>query len=87
MNTDFGMRVTIWLGAPYNETPVRYVFRNVTEVHHNYPSLRGESSGKVAIESDIHGDGVTYELQAIVEMEIVPDTELAQHSVECDACA
>lgn len=38
-------------------------FHNVTEIHKNYP---GAFPGKkVAIESDIHGSGVTYEMAHI----------------------
>ena len=41
---------------------------NVTEIHFCYPSPMGK---RIAFESDIEGDGVTYELDDVIEFEAV----------------
>ena len=66
---NFGMRVMA-RHAAFG----RMEFHNVTEVHYKYPSL---DKNRVAFESNIHGTGATYSTHNILEMEIVPETELA----------
>lgn len=39
---------------------------NVTEIHFCYPSPMGK---RIAFESDIEGDGVTYDLDDVIEFE------------------
>ena len=41
---------------------------NVTEIHFCYPSPGGK---RIAFESDIEGDGVTYDLDDVIEFEAV----------------
>ena len=55
-------------------------YRNVTEIHWNYP--RGidseQDSGRVAFESDIHGTGITWAIDWIKELNVFPETEIAE---------
>ena len=43
-------------------------FRNITEIHFGYKSVLG--TRRIAIESDIHGSGATYDMDKIKEFEI-----------------
>ena len=54
------------------------VYRNVTEVHWNYPRVAPSFSRHVAIESDVHGTGITWDIDCVAELEVVPETELAE---------
>jgi hypothetical protein len=61
----------------------RQVFRNVTEVHYNYRREIGIDGLMVAFESDIHGTGATYDLEAnsslwLEEFHTEPETEKAE---------
>lgn len=54
---------------------------NVTEIHFCYPSPMGK---RIAFESDIEGDGVTYDLDDVIEFEAVeqglhPTSETLPH--------
>lgn len=50
---------------------------NITEIHYNYPD--GRLRRRVAFESDIHGTGVTYDIQEVAEFEAIIETALAEH--------
>ena len=50
---------------------------NVTEIHYNYPSSSGNIS--TAFESDIHGTGITYSMNDIVEFETTLEVEIAEY--------
>ena len=69
---NFGMRAKI-LHARFGIVKCR----NVTEVHHLYPHVFMNRAERVAFESNIHGTGVVYDVSDIIEMEITPETELA----------
>ena len=75
---NFGMRAKI-LHARFGIVECR----NVTEVHHLYPHVFMNRAERVAFESNIHGAGVVYDVydvydvSDIIEMEITPETELA----------
>jgi len=69
---NFGMRAKI-LHARFGIVECR----NVTEVHHLYPHVFMNRAERVAFESNIHGTGVVYDVSDIIEMEITPETELA----------
>ena len=78
MAEKLGMKVTL----QFSEIAGRYkletqIYRNVTEVHWNYPRI-ASSSRHVAIESDIHGTGITWDIDWIHEFEVVPETEIAE---------
>jgi hypothetical protein len=80
MAVAFGMRVKAKLVAYGVDR--EDVYRNVTEVHYNYPSLEGHA--RVAFESDIHGTGLTQSLEDngvlyLKEFEVRPETEVAEH--------
>lgn len=54
------------------------VLRNVTEVHHNFPSDFQHPLGvRVAIESDLHGRGGWYVCRDYVSIAISKDEEMA----------
>ena len=53
------------------------VYRNVTEVHWNYPRV-ATSSRHVAIESDVHGTGITWDIDWVDELKVVPEIEIAE---------
>lgn len=54
------------------------VLRNVTEVHHNFPSDFAHPHGtRVAIESDLHSRGGTYVCRDYTAIAISKDEEMA----------
>jgi len=59
---DYGMRVIAQLSIDGVEKEVQ--FHNVTEIHYNYPQSfhNKRRTRRVAFESDIHGTGITYDL-------------------------
>jgi len=80
----WGMKVTIKFvpkaGGQFDIDP--QVYRNVTEVHWNFKrpwasTEAGRVSNRVAIESDIHGTGTTWDTDWVDEIEILPETEIA----------
>ena len=89
MNETMGMKVTLRFSEIVGPFKLEeQVYRNVTEVHWNYrpassmplgshiPSL--SSTPRVAFESDIHGTGATWQCDWVAELEVVPETELAE---------
>ena len=77
MTETLGMKVTL----QFSEIARRFkseeqVYRNVTEVHWNYPRpFPGQS---VAFESDIHCTGCTWDTAWVGEFKVVPETEIAE---------
>ena len=63
----FGFRVRLHL----KRMPPQ-ILHNVTEIHWNY------REGRVAFESDIHGTGITYDTQDVIEFEAVLETDVAR---------
>jgi hypothetical protein len=55
---------------------INQTFRNVTEIHYNYPSAVANS---VAFESDVHSTGQTHLLSDIQEFEAEMEVEKAEH--------
>ncbi len=52
------------------------IFRNVTEIHYNFPSLLNPS---IAFESDIHGTGCTRFIDDIKEFNTSLEINKAKH--------
>lgn len=76
---NYGMKVAIKFSARspiYQAGVQRKTFRNITEIHYNYPRLGHKS--RIVFESDIHGTGFTYSLNDIYEFEAVIETEKAE---------
>ena len=67
----FGFRVKLHLCLRPPYTFVQWL-RNVTEIHWNY------RQGRIAFESDIHGTGITYDTQDVVEFEATLETDVAR---------
>ncbi len=61
-----GMRVEVKFkkGHPFKKVTLR----NVTEIHYRFKGLGGESQ-KIAFESDIHQQGILYDVKRIDEFE------------------
>ncbi len=78
MSVPLGMRVqVIWSEkCPWHKEKPERMFRNVTEIHWDYCSVRSHSR-KVAFESDVHATGQTYDVDWIAEFEAVLETEEA----------
>ncbi len=78
MSEPLGMQVrVVWSDkCPWHEEKPERVFRNVTEIHWCYYSVRAHSR-KVAFESDVHATGSTYDLDWIAEFEATVETEEA----------
>ena len=75
MTEPMGNKVTVQFSEIAGPSPCeKQVYRNVTEVHWNYPTPMGE---RVAFESDIHGTGITWACDWIAEFEVVPEIEIA----------
>ena len=89
MTEAMGMKVTL----RFSEIAGRFkletqVYRNVTETHWNYrfssPVLYDShipffpSAPRVAFESDIHSTGATWRCDWVGEIEVVPETEIAE---------
>lgn len=53
--------------SPFGE--VEEIYHNVTEIHYLYPTLLEDK--KVAFESDIHGNGITHNVDYIKEFEAI----------------
>lgn len=76
---NYGMKVVVKFSARspmYQAGVQRETFRNITEIHYNYPRL--DHKCRIALESDIHGTGFTYSLHDIYEFEAVIETEKAE---------
>lgn len=69
MNTNFGNKVTVKFQNPERTV----VFRNVTEIHFNFPSALKDK--RIAFESDIHRTGCTYAFEDVLEFETALETE------------
>ena len=64
----FTVKVRFAASSPFG--PCEQVFRNVTEIHYNWPRIgSGKASQSVAFESDEDGTGSTYLLAYIEEFE------------------
>lgn len=82
MTQDFGMRVRLRTTAESIFGEKWFDLRNVTEVHYNYPPEEGgilSLGPQLAVESDIHHSGWTCRTSAVAEMEVKPETELAEN--------
>jgi len=66
----FNVRIKFKKDSPFGNIEENY--RNVTEIHYNYPSAFGQS---VAFESDIHGTGGTKLTDYIKEFEATLETK------------
>ncbi len=76
-NLGFKARVKYHIDSDfYNAGCINQTFRNVTEIHYNYPSVVANS---VAFESDIHGTGQTHLLADIQEFKTELETEIAEN--------
>lgn len=62
-----GVKVVIQFEIASRFSGQTVTLRNVTEIHYNYPSASPGS--RVAFESDIHGTGITYDVDDILEFE------------------
>lgn len=67
----FGFKVRLHLNARCPFGPTVVWLRNVTEIHWGY------RPGIVAFESDIHGTGIFYETDWIVEYEAITEGYIA----------
>ena len=75
-NLGFKVRVKYHIDSDFfNNAVINQTFRNVTEIHYNYPSV----ANSVAFESDIHRAGLTHLLSDIQEFEAEMETEKSEH--------
>jgi hypothetical protein len=72
-----GMRVAIRFNAAFSlfDRIPALVLRNVTEIHLGYETFLPDP--RVAFESAVHGNGVTYRLLEMDEFEATSETEEA----------
>jgi hypothetical protein len=56
---------------------VSHVFHNVTEIHYNFPSDNPFPGAQLALESDVHAQGIVQDLDRIAEFEAKVATEKA----------
>ena len=77
MTEIMGMKVTL----RFSEIAGRFkletqVYRNATEVHWKY--VTPTKGDRLAIESNIHGTGITWDTEWVAEFKVVPETEIAE---------
>lgn len=75
---NFGCKVELKLRWQNDMRQVEYLditYRNVTEIHYNYPDGLWPS---VAFESDIHGTGCTWPIECLISFETRLESEKAE---------
>jgi hypothetical protein len=76
-NLGFKVRVKYHIDSDFFKNDViDQTFRNVTEIHYNYPKSIAPS---VAFESDVHGTGLTHFLSDVQEFVAIAEKEIAEH--------
>lgn len=75
---NLGCKVTVY-SKPESKYADTMVYRNITEIHYNY---KGETGIRIALESDVHSNGITLPFAEIKEFETALETEVANGLVD-----
>lgn len=66
----------------FNTEVSSMLYRNVEEIHYNYPTR--EPTSRIAFESNVHGTGCTWPISEIAEMEVTEEIEEAPEFASVD---
>lgn len=71
---NLGMRVVVFFTGGGSHPQI---LRNVTEIHYNYGDFGGPRRSRITFESDVHGTGITHDIEDILELEAKVEAERA----------